>query len=146
MKRLHPIAGGALATALVAAAPSSAQIGAGPVSPPGLPQVPATKVVAIGHVTDRWTPEAIRTVMPREVRETVALYLQGKVDQWFMRKDRPGVVFVFNASDVAEVHALLEALPLGRERMMEFDLIPLGPLAPLGLLTTPPGAPTSGKP
>ncbi len=132
MKRSRRLAGTALAASLVTAAPLSAQTAPG--SPPGLPAVPVTKVIAIGHVTERWTAEAIRTVMPREVRETVALYLQGKLDQWFVRKDQPGVVLVFSATNVREVHDLLESLPLGREKMMDFDLIPLGPLAPLGLL------------
>ena len=122
------------AAAMSSAAPLGAQESGGITSPPGLPVVPVTKVIAIGRVTDRWTPEAIRTVMPREVRETVALYLQGRIDQWFMRKDEPGVVFVFNAADVGAVHDLLEGLPLGREHMMTFDLIPVGPLAPLALL------------
>lgn len=33
-----------------------------------------------------------------------------------------------------EAHALLEALPLGKAKLMEFDLIPLGPLSPLNVL------------
>lgn len=132
MSRVRFIAGPMIAALLAAAA--SAQTANGTVMPPGLPAVPVTKVIAIGRVTDKWTPEAIRTVMPREIRETVALYLQGRVDQWFVRKDKPGVVFVFNAADPREVHDLLEALPLGREKMMTFELFPVGPLAPLGLL------------
>lgn len=135
------LVGTAIAASIGAAVPVLAQPVGQTAQPPGLPVVPVTKVIAIGRVTDRWTPEAIRTVMPREVRETVALYLQGKLDQWFVRKDQPGVVFVFNAADPREVHDLLEALPLGREKMMAFDLIPLGPLAPLGLLL-PPGMTT----
>ncbi|TPG16451.1 hypothetical protein EAH87_14580 [Sphingomonas koreensis] len=140
MTRSTRLAGAALAASIAAATPlpARAQSATGPVSPPGLPSVPVTKVMAIGHVTAKWTPETLRTVMPREVRETVALYLQGKLDQWFVRKDQPGVVFIFNSSDPKEVHDMLEALSLGREGMMDFDLIPLGPLAPLGLLLDTP--------
>lgn len=134
MSRTRRTAVPVIAATLAAAAPAAAQTGSGTAQPPALPVVPVTKVIAIGRVTDKWTPDAIRTVMPREVRETVALYLQGRLDQWFLRKDQPGVVFVFNSSDPREVHDLLEALPLGQEKMMTFDLIPLGPLAPLGLL------------
>ena len=122
------------AAARSSTAAPGAQESEGNVPPPGLPVVPVTKVIAIGRVTDCWTPDAIRSVMPREVRDTVALYFQGRIDQWFMRKDEPGVVFVFNATDADEVRDLLEALPLGHEKMMIFDLIPVGPLAPLGLL------------
>ena len=39
-----------------------------------------------------------------------------------------------NVTDPAEAHALLEKLPLGQANMMTFQLIPVGPLWPLGLL------------
>lgn len=113
------------------ATPATAQVGP---PPPGLPNVPTTKVIAIGSVTAKWTPGAIGTVMPGEVRDTVRLYLSGKVDQWYVRRDRPGVVFILNMSDPEEAKRVLDELPLGREGLMTFEIIPLGPLAPLGLL------------
>jgi hypothetical protein len=98
--------------------------------------VPMTKVLAIGHlVVDR---SAIDGVMPSEVRETVKLYLGGKIDQWYVRQDGKGVVFVMNVNSVDEAHALLEKLPLGVNKMMEFELMPLGPLRPLSILLAEP--------
>lgn len=131
---------GAVAGAVAAlSAVSAGAAPAGSTTPqPTLPAVPTTRVIAIGTVTAKWTPEAIRSVMPREVRETLALYLAGKIDSWYMRRDRPGVIFVFNLTDPHEVERLLDALPLGRSGLMEFDVIPVGPLAPLGLLAGPP--------
>jgi hypothetical protein len=72
--------------------------------------------------------------MPSEVRDTVKLYLGGKIDQWYVRQDKSGVVFLMNVTTVEEARALLEKLPLGQAKMMEFDLIPLGPLSPLTVL------------
>ena len=72
--------------------------------------------------------------MQQEVRDTVRLYLSGKIDQWFVRRDQNGVVFLLNVSSLAEARTMLEKLPLGEAKLMEFDLIPLGPLSPLGLL------------
>ena len=95
---------------------------------------PTTRVLAIGHITEGATAEKITPVMQQEVRDTVRLYLAGKLDQWFSRRDLRGVVFLLNVSSVDEARALLEALPLGKAKLMTFDLIPLGPLAPLGLL------------
>ncbi len=63
--------------------------------------------------------------MKQEVRDTVRLYLAGKIDQWFVRRDQNGVVFLLNVGSVAEAHELLEKLPLGQAKLMEFDLIPL---------------------
>ncbi len=101
---------------------------------PGLPAVPTTKILAIGHLTAAATPEKMRPIMSSEVPDTVKLYLKGKIDQWYSRLDQRGVVFVMNVATVEEARALLEKLPLGQAKLMEFDLIPLGPLSPLSRL------------
>jgi len=114
------------------AAGQAAQQSAAPVS---LPAAPTVKVLAIGHLTAAaMAPGAMKPVMPSEVRETVKLYLGGKIDSWYVRQDQPGVVFLMNVSTVEEARTLLEGLPLGVQKLMEFDLIPLGPLTPLSLL------------
>jgi hypothetical protein len=93
--------------------------------------VPTTKLLAIGSFPANATPSMWMPILPAEVRETVRLYLDGKIDQWYYRTDQRGVVFILNCSTVEEAHALLEKLPLGQHHYMEFDLIPLGPLTPL---------------
>jgi hypothetical protein len=110
-------------------------------SNPTSANVPTTRVLAIGRLTEGATREAITPVMQREVRDTVRLYLAGKLDQWFVRRDQNGVVFLLNVSSIAEARALLEKLPLGEAKLMAFDLIPLGPLTPLGLLIQDPAPP-----
>jgi hypothetical protein len=119
----------ALAAASVCVAPAqtpAASLAAGP----------TTRVLAIGHLNEG--RDKLAPFMQQEVRETVRLYLAGKLDQWFVRRDQNGVVFLLNVSTVAEARELLEALPLGKAKLMSFDLIPLGPLTPLGLLLTEP--------
>lgn len=98
--------------------------------------VPTTRVLAIGHVAGSGAPDpqAIRSIMPSEVRATVALYLDGKLDQWFVRQDGKGVVFLLNASSAAEAQAMLDKLPLVKAGRLEFELMPLGPLSPLRYL------------
>jgi hypothetical protein len=103
-------------------------------SPSPLPPVPTTKVLAIGRLKGPRTPEVLKILSTREVPETVRLYLAGKIDQWYSLKNDNGVVFVLNVSSVEEAHSMLEALPLGQAKLMEFELIPIGPLSPLGLL------------
>jgi hypothetical protein len=46
-----------------------------------------------------------------------------------------GVVFILNVTDSAAAHEMLEKLPLGQAHLMSFELILLGPLAPLRRLT-----------
>lgn len=108
---------------------------------PALPAVPTVKILAIGHIVAAKAGDR-GSIMPSEVRETVKLYLAGKIDSWYVRKDQPGVVFLMNVGTVKEAHDLLEALPLGKAGIMEFDLIPIGPLSPLQyLLAEPPAKP-----
>ncbi|WP_213805244.1 hypothetical protein [Granulicella sp. dw_53] len=110
---------------------------------PAAPPVPTTKILAIGHVVRPLTLEQRKSIMPHEVPDTVRLYLSGKVDQWYVRQDGKGVVFLLNVSSVEEAHTLLEQLPLGRAQLMEFDLMPLGPLSPLRILLNDAPAPSA---
>lgn len=93
-----------------------------------------TKILAIGSWTAKATPDSRPGVMPAEARDTLRLLLAGKIDQWFAKSDGSGAVFLMNVTDSGEAHALLEGLPLGRAAMMTFEIIPVGPLWPLGLL------------
>ena len=92
---------------------------------------PTTRILAIGTIPPGADLASVRAILPTEVRETVKLYLDGKIDQWFSLADRNGVVFLLNVNDPAEAHAMLEALPLGQAHLMQFQLLPLAPLAPL---------------
>ena len=116
---------------------AAAQSAPSPLSVP----VPTVKVLAMGHLTGGMTPEQRRGIMPAEVSDTVRLYLAGKIDQWYTRQDQPGVVFLLNVPSVEEARALLSKLPLDKSHLMEFDLIPLGPLNPLRILLNDSAAP-----
>jgi hypothetical protein len=60
------------------------------------------------------------------------------IGSWTAKADGSGAVFLMNVTDPAEAHRLLEKLPLGQAGMMTFELIPVGPLWPLGLLLREP--------
>lgn len=100
--------------------------------------VPTTHVLAIGLLTGGRSAPNFKEIMPSEVKDTVGLYLAGKIDQWWVQKDKPGVVFLLNAASTAEAEALLANLPLVKAGLMHFDLTALGPLSPLQYLTDPP--------
>ncbi len=126
--RLIPIA---LAAAVLITAPARAQTAPDTTA---RPSVPTTKILAIGSLTGLRQPDKMKDIMPREVRDTVSLYLAGKIDQWYIKTDQSGVVFILNVATVEEARILLEALPLGEAHLMHFDLTPLGPLSPLRML------------
>jgi hypothetical protein len=128
---------GILATAFVATGPTTLFAQMTPLetnSVASVSKVPTTKLLAIGTLTPKANAAVLKPILPSEVRETVQLYLAGKLDQWFVKQDQTGVVFILNVTDPKEAGELLEKLPLGRAGLMEFQLVPLGPLRPLGLL------------
>jgi hypothetical protein len=104
-------------------------------------QTPTTKILAIGTINPAVEREKVFEILPEEVRETANLYLDGKIDQWYSQQNGKGVVFILNFTDPAAAHEMLEKLPLGQAHLMSFELIPLGPLAPLrrlpGMTTRP---------
>ena len=94
------------------------------------------KVLAVGSIVKPMSPEPRQQVMPNEVPATLKLYLDGKIEQMWARQDQKGPVFLMNVTSVAEAHALLEKLPLGQAKLMEFELVELTPLTPLHMLLT----------
>jgi hypothetical protein len=98
------------------------------------PQPKITAVLAISSPKPGVTLEQVMKIMPAEIRATVRLYLEGKIQQWFTRGDGRGVIFLLNCTDVAEAQALIESLPLSKENIMDEQFIPVGPLLPLGIL------------
>lgn len=119
-----------LSTALAAGLAATVVVGSAQAETPSFPK-PVTHILAIGTLTPGASLASVRTILPREVRETVKLYLAGRIDQWFSLGDRNGVVFILNVTDPDEAHAMLEALPLGQAHLMQFQLLPLAPLSPL---------------
>ena len=106
------------------------------------PATPTTRILAIGTVNPGVDLAAVRTILSTEVRETVKLYLDGKIDQWYSLQGRAGVAFILNVTDPAAAHEMLEKLPLGQAHLMSFELMPLGPLNPLRQLQgMTPGSP-----
>ena len=92
------------------------------------------KVLAIASIVQPLTPEQRQQVMPNEVPATLKHYLDGKIEQFWYRQDAPGVIFLMNVESVEQAKATVEALPLVTGGFAKYDLMQVGPLAPLGLL------------
>lgn len=98
----------------------------------------ATGVLVILTVKEGVTREQVMAVMPAEIRQTVQLYLNGRIREWYSRGDGRGALFLLDTRDVAEAHAVMDALPLGKSQLMDHEYIPIGPLLPLRLLMPTP--------
>jgi len=113
-------------------APSSAQ------AQTQVPSIITTGVMVILTVKAGVTRDQVMAVMPDEIRATVQLYQNGKVREWYSRADGRGVVFLLEAKDAAEAHAIMDGLPLSKLDLMDHDYIAVGPLLPLRLLLAKP--------
>jgi hypothetical protein len=126
MKFIIPFLVAAIPVAAVAQAQSGQAPGASGVV---LPKT--TEVMVILTAKQGVTRQQIMAIMPSEIRETVKVYLDGKIRQWYSRSDGKGAVFLIDAKTPDEARAVMETLPLSKERLVDHEYIAVGPLMPL---------------
>lgn len=97
-----------------------------------------TGVIVIVTVKAGVTREQVMAIMPAEIRETLQLYLNGKIREWYSRGDGRGVVLLLDTRDVAEARAIMDGLPLGKQNLVDDEFIPVGPLMALRMLNAKP--------
>jgi len=136
MKFMIPFLIAALPMAAAAQSPSAQATG-----PSAAMQPKTTEVLVLLNPRQGVTRQQIMAVMPSEIRETVKLYLDGKIRQWYSRGDGRGVVFLVDARTEDEAKAIMEALPLAKAELVDHDYIPVGPLMPLAGLIGPAAKP-----
>ena len=99
---------------------------------------PTTGVMVMVTVKAGVTREQVMAIMPAEIQQTVQLYLNGKIREWYSRGDGRGVVLLLDTRDVAEAHAIMDGLPLGKQNIVDHEFIAVGPLMPLRMLMAKP--------
>lgn len=97
-----------------------------------------TGVMAIVTVKAGVTREQVMATMPAEIRQTVQLYLNGKIREWYSRSDGRGVVLLLDTKDVADARAIMAGLPLSKQNLVDDAFIALSPLMPLRMLMANP--------
>ena len=132
MKFLIPLLMAVLPVASVAQSQPGAASGVPSVAIPK-----TTEVLVIQTPKQGVTAQQIIAVMPSEVRETVKLYLDGKIREWYSRGNGKGVIFLVDAKTEDEARAIMETLPLAKEHLWDTEYIPVGPLMPLRVLMGP---------
>ena len=96
-------------------------IGATCMTHPSLAQAQAasptnTAVMVIITVKAGVTREQVMAVMPAEIRQTVQLYLNGKIREWYSRGDGRGAIFLLDSRDVAEAQTIMEGPTVGQAK------------------------------
>jgi muconolactone delta-isomerase len=93
------------------------------------------KVMAVGTLKPL-SQKQRQQYLPKEVPATLQLYLDGKIEQFWLREKEVGVIFLMSVDSIDEADKLLKSLPLGQANLLTFELMPIGPLLPLGMLMT----------
>ncbi len=88
------------------------------------------KILAIAKVDPQITLEKIQPQLEAEVKHAWKLYKEGTVREMYNCQDRRlGVVFILECSNVDEARKILDELPFVREKLIDFEIIPLGPFS-----------------
>ena len=102
--------------------------------PSDAPSPKTTEVMVILTAKEGVTRQQIMNIIPAEIRATVKLYLDGTIRQWYSRGDGRGAIFLIDAKTVEDAHAVIDAMPLSKENLVDHEYIPVGPLMPLTAL------------
>ncbi len=85
------------------------------------------KILAIGRDVPGTTDEQFAPHLKAEAARVWELYQSGVLREIYFHQDQPDAVLFLECNTVAEAREILATLPLAREKLIEFDIIPLGP-------------------
>lgn len=84
-------------------------------------------IVITRRRTESFTGEQFAQFLDGEAIRARELYAQGAFRALHSRGDVPGAVITVEAADAEEAEALVASLPLARQEMMDFHIVPLLP-------------------
>jgi hypothetical protein len=88
-----------------------------------------SKFLAVGTYTaPTAVPEASLAV--RQEQDTMRLYLNGKIEQFWFRKDGKGVILLLATDSQDSAASLLSGLPYAQANAIRFEILPVGPMMP----------------
>jgi muconolactone delta-isomerase len=85
------------------------------------------KILALEREVPGVTASQFRPFLKAEAARAWELYQEGVIRELYFRQDRHEAVLVLECADRLEAEQVLVTLPLIREGLIAFDLIPLAP-------------------
>lgn len=92
------------------------------------------KILAIDKLLPGANLDKIKPHLKEEAKMAWENYVSGIIREIYFRQDKPGAVLIMECKDVEEAKKLLSELPLVKERLIEFEFIPLGAFTPFETL------------
>jgi muconolactone delta-isomerase len=85
----------------------------------------AMKILAIEEELPGVSDEDFKPHLKEEALRVWELYQSGEFRELYFRQDQPSAVLVLECADAEEAREVLDTLPLVREDLISFDIIPL---------------------
>lgn len=85
------------------------------------------KIIAISSDAPSVTADQFAPHLKAEARRAWELVQSGALREIYFRADQPDAVLIFECDRVEEARALLDSLPLVKEGLITFELMPLAP-------------------
>jgi hypothetical protein len=85
------------------------------------------KLIALEKAVADVSPERLEPHLKAEVKRIWELHQAGIVREIHFRQDQPTAVLVLECASKQEAEGFLNALPLVREGLIKFEIIPLAP-------------------
>lgn len=93
------------------------------------------KILAVDKIMPGVNPEQdIYPHLRDEAGRAWELYNQGVIREMYFKTEHGGAVLMMECADKDEARRMLDTLPLVQAKLVDFDIIPLGPFMPLGML------------
>ena len=85
------------------------------------------KILALEKEMSNATPEQFAPHLKAEAARVWELYKSGELREIYFRGDRDEAVLILECANVEEAEKLLDTLPLVKEGLIAFEVIPLAP-------------------
>ena len=85
------------------------------------------KILALEKEVPAVSAKQFQLYLQAEARRVWELYKAGIIREMYFRKEKTEAVLVLECASTAEAREVLSTLPLVRESLIDFDLIPLVP-------------------
>ena len=95
------------------------------------------KILAIERESNGVSNDAFVPHLKTEAARVWELYLSGALREFYFRDDQPAAVLILECDDVDAAQKVLDTLPLVKEGLITFDIIPLVPYPGLSRLFSP---------
>jgi muconolactone delta-isomerase len=85
------------------------------------------KILAIGKDVEGASPEDFTPHLKAEAQKVWELHQENIIREIYFRQDESSAVLILECDNLEEAKKILETLPLVKENLIEFELIPLIP-------------------